>query len=169
MVVFDDDNFYLGGVIAEKLHSGGLDVTLVTTHPTVSSWTANTLEQHRIQSHILELGIDVVASHNLVRIEASEIELACLYSDRRSTVPAASLVMVTSRQPNNQLYLDLIEDPAALRAAGIDSVQEIGDCDVPATIAVAVYDGHRVARELDAPPPDDPDMPFRREHIALSA
>jgi dimethylamine/trimethylamine dehydrogenase len=169
VVVFDDDNFYLGGVIAEKLRSGGLDVTLVTTHPTVSSWTANTLEQHRIQSHILELGIDVVASHNLVRIEAGEIELACLYSDSRRTVPAAALVMVTSRQSNNQLYLDLIEDPAALRAAGIDSVQAIGDCDVPATIAVAVYDGHRVARELDAPPPDDPDMPFRREHIALSA
>ncbi len=140
---------------------------LVTTQPTVSSWTAHTLEQRRIQSHILGLGIDVAANRNLVRAEAGEIELACVYSDRRQTVQAASLILVTSRQPNNQLYLDLTADAEALRAAGIDRVQAIGDCDVPATIAVAVYDGHQVARELDAPPLTDLDMPFRREHIAL--
>ena len=38
----------------------------------------------------------------------------------------------------------------------------------PATIAAAVHDGHREARELDAPPAD-PDLPFRREHIRLDA
>jgi hypothetical protein len=39
---------------------------------------------------------------------------------------------------------------------------------VPATIAAAVYDGHRAARELDETPAD-PDLPFRREHIRLDA
>jgi len=81
-------------------------------------------------------------------------------------VPAASLVMVTSRRPNNGLYLMLTQDSAKLAAAGIASVSAIGDCSNPSTIAAAVYDGHRAARELDAPPAD-PDMPFRREHIAL--
>ncbi|HXV24396.1 MAG TPA: NADH:flavin oxidoreductase, partial [Alphaproteobacteria bacterium] len=75
---------------------------------------------------------------------------------------------VTSRIPNNELYLALTAVDDRLSAAGIASVRAIGDCDVPATIAAAVYDGHRAARELDAPPAD-PDLPFRREHIALDA
>jgi len=168
VVVFDDDNFYLGGLIAEKLRGAGREVTLVTTESVVSAWTSHTMEQHRIQARLLELGVEVVAKHNLVRIGAAEVELACLYTDRRRAVPAASVVMVTSRQPNDGLYLDLVGDPQALAGAGIASVQAIGDCDAPSTIAAAVHDGHRAARELDAEP-DDPDLPFRREHILLGA
>jgi dimethylamine/trimethylamine dehydrogenase len=168
VVVFDDDNFYLGGVIAEALRRRGLDVALVTTMAQVSAWSADTLEQHRIQARMLELGIGVVTDHNLARIGGAEAELACNYSDRRRSVPAASVVMVTSRRPNSELYLALTQHQDKLAEAGIASVQAIGDCDAPSTIAAAVYDGHRAARELDAPP-GDPDMPFRREQVALDA
>jgi len=168
IVVFDDDNFYLGGLIAEQLRGAGHEVTLVTTESVVSAWTVHTMEQHRIQSRIMELGIDVVASHNLTHIDAAEVELACLYTERRRTIPAAAVVMVTSRTPNDGLTLALTGDPNRLAAAGIRSVQAIGDCDVPATIAAAVHDGHRAARELDETPAD-PDLPFRREHIRLDA
>ncbi len=166
VVVFDDDNFYMGGLIAERLRGAGLEVTLVTTESVVSAWTAHTMEQHRIQSRVLEMGIAVVASHNLVRVDPAEVELACLYTDRRRTAPAAAIVMVTSRTPNDGLTVALNADPDRLAAAGILSVQAVGDCDTPATIAAAVHDGHRAARELDAPPAD-PDLPFRREHIRL--
>ncbi|MEE8189361.1 MAG: hypothetical protein V3T80_09155, partial [Kiloniellales bacterium] len=71
-------------------------------------------------------------------------------------------------QPNNGLYLALAADEDRLSKEGIASVRAIGDCDVPATIAAAVYDGHRAARELDETPAD-PDLPFRREHILLDA
>jgi dimethylamine/trimethylamine dehydrogenase len=165
VLVFDDDNFYMGGVIAEKLRGDGLEVTLATTESVVSSWTSHTLEQTRIQTRILELGISVVPSHNLAKVGAGEAELSCIYTERPQTVPAASVVMVTSRQPNDALRLELIGDREKLAAAGILSVQAIGDGDVPSTIAAAVYDGHRAARELDAD--IDPDLPFRREHIHL--
>jgi len=168
VVVFDDDNFYLGGLIAEKLRGEGRDVTLVTTESVVSAWTTHTMEQHRIQARILELGVEVIAKHNLARVDAGEVELACLYTERHRTIPAAAVVMVTSRTPNDGLYRELASDESRLKAAGIASVRAIGDCDVPSSIAVAVYDGHRAARELDALPAD-PDMPFRREHILLDA
>ena len=168
IVVFDDDNFYLGGLIAEKLRNEGHEVTLVTTESMVSAWAVHTLEQHRIQSRIMELGVDVIASHNLTRIDATEAELACLFTARRRTIPMAAVVMVTSRQPNDGLHLALTADEDGLSEAGIASVRAIGDCDVPATIAAAVYDGHRAARELDETPVD-PDLPFRREHILLDA
>jgi dimethylamine/trimethylamine dehydrogenase len=114
------------------------------------------------------LGVEVMASHNLTRIGAAEVELACLYTERRRTIPAAAVVMVTSRIPNNELYLALTADDDKFSAAGIASIRAIGDCDAPATIAAAVYDGHRAARELDDAPAD-PDLPFRREHILLDA
>jgi dimethylamine/trimethylamine dehydrogenase len=62
----------------------------------------------------------------------------------------------------------LTEDSNSLAAAGIISVSAIGDCCNPSTIAAAVHDGHRAARELDAAP-EDPDMPFRRERILLQS
>ena len=165
VLVFDDDNFYMGGVIAEKLRGDGLEVTLATTESVVSAWTSRTLEQTRIQTRVLELGISVVPLHNLAKVGAGEAELSCVYTERRRTLPAASVVMVTSRRPNDALRQELIGDEQKLAAAGILSVQAIGDCDVPSTIAAAVYDGHRTARELDAD--IDPDLPFRREHIHL--
>ena len=166
VVLFDDDHFYMGGVMAEKLRRDGHAVTLVTTAACVSPWTENTLEQHRIQSRLIELGVDIVTSHNLSAVGDGEVELACVYSDRRRALAAASVVMVTSRSPATGLYRALADDPAKLQAAGIKSVRATGDCDAPSTIALAVYDGHLAARELDAPPAN-PDLPFRREEVAL--
>ncbi len=166
VVVFDDDNFYLGALIAEKLKLDGHTVALVTTAPEVSQWTKNTLEQHRIQARVLGLGIEVITAHNAIGIGDSEVDLNCIYTDRPRVVPAASLVMVTSRQPDNELHRSLTEDSGGLAASAIISVSAIGDCNNPSTIAAAVHDGHRVAREMDAAPTDG-DMPFRRERILL--
>ena len=79
---------------------------------------------------------------------------------------STGLILSLGRRPNSEVYLALTEDPEKLTAAGIDSVSAIGDCSNPSTIAAAVYDGHRATRELEAPP-TNPDMPFRREHVAL--
>jgi dimethylamine/trimethylamine dehydrogenase len=168
VVVFDDDNFYLGGVMAEKLRRDGHAVTLVTTAGCVSPWTENTLEQHRIQARLIELGVEIVVSHTLAAVGDGAVELACVYSDRHRKLDAAAVVMVTSRHPADGLYRALADDPAALQASGIKSLRAIGDCAAPSTIAAAVHDGHLAARELDAPPAN-PDMPFRREEVALDA
>jgi dimethylamine/trimethylamine dehydrogenase len=165
VVLFDDDNFYMGGVLAEKLRLDGLEVTLVTTAPKVSAWTDHTLEQHRIQARIMEMGINIIASHNLARIGGDAVELACGYTDRRRNIPAASVVMVTSRQPHDGLYSELVADADRLAGAGIAELRAIGDCDAPSTIAAAIYEGHRAAREFDSEV--DPDLPFRREHIRI--
>jgi dimethylamine/trimethylamine dehydrogenase len=166
IIVFDDDNFYMGALIAEKLKLDGHQVTLVTSAAEVSAWTRNTLEQHRIQAHILELGIDVVTAHNLAGVGNGTITISCVYSEKEQSLDANSVVLVTSRTPDDELYLGLTEDPDGLENSGIKSVTVIGDCLCPSTIASAVYEGHRVAQEFDAPP-ENPDMPFRREEISL--
>lgn len=63
----------------------------------------------------------------------------------------ASLLLVTSREPEQGLYQALNEATEQRVEAGIESIALVGDCLAPGTIAVAVYSGHRLAREFDAP------------------
>jgi len=48
VVIFDDDHYYMGGVLAELLIQKGARVTLITPAAYVSEWTLNSLEQAEI-------------------------------------------------------------------------------------------------------------------------
>jgi dimethylamine/trimethylamine dehydrogenase len=167
LVVFDDDHYYLGAVLAEKLRLDGCEVTLVTPADRVSAWTVNTLEQHAIQKRVLDLGIEVLANRNIAEFDGSSIVLECTYTARQTTLPTAAVVTVTSRLPNDQLAQELGALPEAVTAAGILGFTSIGDCLAPGTIAAAVYAGHRHAREFDCPSTDE--VPFQRELTGIIA
>jgi len=165
VVVFDDDHYYLGAVLAEKLRSESREVTLITPADRVSAWTVNTLEQHAIQKRILELGIEVLVNRNVVEFDGTQIVLECTFTGRQTTVSAASVVTLTSRLPNEELAQSLGAMLEATNAAGIVSITSIGDCWAPSTIAAAVYAGHRYAREFDCSPGDE--VAFQRELAGL--
>ncbi len=162
-VVFDDDHYYIGGIVAEKLRREGLEVILVTPAERVSAWTVNTLEQHAIQRHLLELGVRIMTNTHMAAFSGDEATLECVYTGRRSSLAAASIVTVTSRQANDELAAALAASAQALGAAGIASVVSIGDCLAPSTIAAAVYAGHRYAREFDQPD----SVGFKRELLQI--
>ena len=161
VVIYDDDHFYMGGIIAEKLRNDGHDVTLVTPATCVSYWTQNTMEQGRIQSRLMEMDVGIVTCHSLKSVSPGTVELSCIYTDRSRSLDCGSVVLVTSRLPEEELYHSLIGKPEKVEVAGIKSITRIGDCLAPGTIAAAVYSGHRYARELDEPVPEG--VPFRRE------
>ncbi len=152
VVVFDDDHYYMGGVIAEALRRAGLEVTLVTPANEVSTWTTHTEEQHRIQARILKLGIAVETGTSLARINEGSVLLESIHTGETTEVEVATVVMTTSREPLDPLYQAL---------ADRIPIERIGDCLAPGTIATAVYSGHRYAREVDAATPTGP--AFRRE------
>jgi hypothetical protein len=162
-----DPRIRRSAVLAEKLRLDGLGVTLVTPADRVSAWTVNTLEQHAVQKRVLGLGIEVYVSRNIVEFDGSGVVLECTYTERQTTVPAGSVVTVTSRLPNDELAQSLNESSGAIGAAGIVSITSIGDCFAPSTIAAAVYAGHRHAREFDWPPTDE--AMFQRELPELRA
>jgi dimethylamine/trimethylamine dehydrogenase len=164
VLVFDDDHYYLGAVLAEKLRKDGHEVTLVTPSDRVSAWTINTLEQYAIHKRTLDLGIEILLSHNVVGFDGSRVIAECTITGRRKFLDAASVVTLTAREPNEELALQLQGLSKEVEAAGIVSVASIGDCWVPSTIAAAVYAGHRQGREFDAPLDDGV---MRRELTAL--
>ena len=165
VLVYDDDHYYMGGVLAEKLAVAGCEVTLVTPEATVSAWTKLTLEHDRIMARLLALDVTLVTEHKLDDIGEDEMRIRCVYTQKARSIQASSVVMVTSRRPDDALYYDLIGDEARLADAGIRAVHRIGDCHAPATIAAAVYEGHRFARELGAEPAG---LGFRRELTELA-
>ena len=152
VVVYDDDHYYIGGVIAEMLSKEGLDVTLVTPANEVSTWTTHTEEQHRIQQRLLSLGIDLQTGMSLASVAEDSVTLECVFTGRTHDIAASNVVMATSRKPQDGLFYALVDQ--------ID-IKRIGDCLAPGTIATTVYSGHRYARELDADV--SVPVPFRRE------
>ena len=152
VVVYDDDHYYMGGVIAEKLRGEGLEVTLVTPANEVSAWSHHTEEQHTIQGRILTLGIQLKTGTALAEIRPGGVITECIYTEREEEIPASAVVLVTSRAPNDDLYHSMRDEI---------EIERIGDCLAPGTIATAVYSGHRYAREMDEDVSDD--VPFRRE------
>ncbi|MEM7426445.1 MAG: FAD-dependent oxidoreductase [Pseudomonadota bacterium] len=169
VVVYDDDHFYMGGVLAELLVASGADVTLLTPALQVSDWTINTLEQHFIQARLLEKGVKIVTARALSAVQDDSLETECIYTGARSELAADALVYVTSRDPNDDVWQALKARKADWADAGISSVKVFGDAEAPAPIAWATYAGHRFARELDEPELAEGELPFRREVAGLAA
>ncbi len=148
VVVFDDDHYYMGPVMAQTLAQKGLAVTYVTSEGIAGSWSYFTEEQFRTQARLIELGVDIVVSHQMEGFDGAQARLSCVYSGNEKSVAAGSVVMVTSREPQDELYHALREHEARWADAGIKSVRRIGDCRQPSLIAAAVYAGHKAGREL---------------------
>jgi dimethylamine/trimethylamine dehydrogenase len=172
VLIYDDDHYYMAGALAERLHAQGLEVHLVTPAAKVSEFTDMTMEQQRIQSGLMQRGVQVRTNTALVSVgrgaDGLTVALRHTYSDAVVRLDYASLLLVTMRDPCDSLYSALLSQQSQWQAAGVKNVNLLGDALAPGSVAAAVYAGHRAARALDAPalPPDA--VPFRRERIALA-
>ena len=168
VVLFDDDHYYMGGVLAELMGRQGARVTLVTPSAYVSDWTRNTLEQGAIHRRLAELGVEIVLNRSVTRVTGSGVATECVYTRAAHDIEAEAVVLVASRNQNDALWQELKIRRAEWADNGIRSVKVIGDAEAPGPIAWATYAGHRFARELDEPDIGDA-LSFRREVTALAA
>ncbi len=161
VVIYDDDHFYMGGILAEHLANRGCEVSIVTPSPMVSYWTQFTLEQEKIERRLLGLGIKIFTRHIVTQIRLDSVEVQCSVTGKMSTVRSQNVLLVTDRAPSDSLYHDLVP---ALEGGQLESLRVIGDAEAPNTIAQAVFAGHLAAREFDEP--IDPDQtPFLVERV----
>ena len=167
VLVFDDDHYYLGGVLAELLAGQGYQVRLVTPAASVSDWTANTLELVKIRQRLIKAGVTVQPDTTILRLGNSAAVTGCVFTGEETPTETDAVVLVTARLPEDSLYTELQARRPDWAQGGISSVYAIGDAWAPATIAAAVWAGRRYAEELDAPVRAEP-VPFRRELTALA-
>ncbi len=165
VLLYDDDHFYMGSVIAELLVARGCMVDFVTPAAKVAIWTENTLEQTTIQRRLMQIGVRLHLSHAPAEVLGDAVTLDCTYTGRQTALPTDAVVMVTARVPDDALFH--ATRASDWRGAGIRTLNLIGDAAAPGPIAWATYAGRRYAEELDAEPIGDA-LPFQREIAELS-
>ena len=130
-------------------------------------WTG---EYFRLNRHFHECGVEQLVSRLVKRIEAGKVVVGVDgHSDRDVEIESDATVLVTQRLSNDALYRELKGDQPALREQGIERLLRVGDCVMPRmTVADAIFDAHRLAREIDS---DNPERakPYIRENRVLGA
>lgn len=160
MVIYDDDHYYMGGVLAELLAEQGCNVSLVTPAPLISYWSQYTLEQDRIQHKLMRLGVKLYPQHVLSEIGNDCVRLSNTISGDWVELPRDGAVLVSDRIPKDELYRSL---KPALEEGKLQSLRMIGDAEAPNIIAQAVFAGHLAAREFDEEPVEG--TPFKIERV----
>lgn len=160
VVVFDDDHYYMGGAVAELLAMDGWTVDLVTPAALISAWTVNTLEQQRIHRRLVEAGVRLWTQHELVEVGV-HAQVRHVVTGATTEIPTDSIVLVTSRRSETELFEALSGRDEELEEAGVESLRLIGDALAPGTIAAAVWWGRRFAEEVGEAVHDG--VPFRRQ------
>jgi dimethylamine/trimethylamine dehydrogenase len=157
-IIYDDDHYYMGGVLAELLAQKGCQVSLVTPAPLISYWSQFTLEQERIQLKLMKLGVKLYPQHILGEIEKDCVSLIHTISGEGTELARAGVVLVGDRVSNDSMYYEL---KPALESGKISTLRVIGDAEAPNIIAQAVFSGHLAAREFEEEKVDG--TPFRIE------
>ena len=135
VVLFDDDHYYMGPVLALLLARSGARVTYVTTEGKAGEWSHFTGEQEATQRQLIEAGVVIVANTAVDGFDGERASTCCTYTGRAGAIGAQALVLVTARDPIDALYREL---------AGADGehddgrIERIGDCLSPSIIASAI-------------------------------
>jgi dimethylamine/trimethylamine dehydrogenase len=187
VVVLDADGYYMGYSCAEVAARQGKQVTLITPFPQPAPWTAYTLEAPAVQRTLREKGIKTLTGMWIEHVEkqtAIRMQVYDLYRDapRRAVAPARgvvprvlgtaavtveadSVVLVTERSSNGTLYRQLDARASDWDSLGIKGVYQAGDCYAPRHLADAIFEGHRIGRELGRSSDPQRPLPYKRERF----
>jgi dimethylamine/trimethylamine dehydrogenase len=157
----------VGAGIAEKLAGDGFSVEIVTPHDRVAPVCDETLEGPLLRKHLHEVGVRQRTGTMLAAIEPGRARATDEFGEPLE-LEADAVVLVTQRLSEDALYLELKAAGDALADEGIEGLFRIGDCVAPRIIAEAIFDGHRLAREIDSENPALP-LPYKRERLVLES
>ncbi len=160
VVIWDDDHFYMAGVMAEALVNVGHEVTIVTPQASTASFTQFTLELDHIHRRLARLGVEIMGYHALAQISEGEVVVKNVHGGPERPLACDSVLMVAGMTPSDGLVRELANRNGGPR------VVAFGDCLAPSIIATAVYGGHRFARNLTMSLDETAD--FLREDVAIA-
>ena len=165
VVVYDGEGYFTATCLAEKLAVEGRRVELATCFDGIAPFSHETLEDAFVRRRLHDLRVGMHAGVTLRAIEPGRVAGEDEFGEPVE-LAADAVVLVTQRLSTEELYLELSSDREALAAEGVESLYRIGDCVAPQLIADAIFDGHRLAREIDAEDPAWP-LPWKRERPLL--
>ena len=110
-----------------------------------------------------ELGVELLMEHMVTAVAPGEVTIEHGFNNRVRSIPAGATVMTTQRIPNTDLWDSVEQAVSTAPEESRPQLFRIGDCVSPRMlVADAIFDGHRLAREIDSADPAVP-LPFIRE------
>ena len=161
VVVYDCEGYFVAAGLAEMLRLEGFEVQLLSPLSEIAPFCDETLEGPLLRRRLRDIGVTMRPRTGILRIDEDHVQVRD-HTASKIELPADGVVLVTQRLSNEGLYLEVKGDRDALAQAGITAVYRVGDCVAPRLLADAVFDGHRLAREIDEADPSVP-LPARRE------
>jgi dimethylamine/trimethylamine dehydrogenase len=135
----------------------------VTQAAEIAHYMDYTLEAPMLHRDLERLGVGIHTYTMLEKIEPGVCHGYDVWNPAaKEQFEVDSVVLCTARISDDQLYRELKADKARLEAEGIEGLYVIGDASAPRMIVDSIFDGHRLAREIDSPHPEMP-LPFIRE------
>jgi dimethylamine/trimethylamine dehydrogenase len=162
VLVYDTDGYFTAVGMAEMLLAAGKRVTVLTPFANFASFMFFTGEAFRVNRELRAQGVEIVPLHVLSEITPDGLRGQNVWAPEPVEWQADAVVLVTQREPQDALYHELRAEPERLAREGIEALYRIGDCLAPRTIAENIFDGHRLAREIDTADPSNP-LPYLRE------
>jgi dimethylamine/trimethylamine dehydrogenase len=167
VVIYDCDGYFMGVSLAERLRGEDRRVTLVTPFTSLAPYMEHTYEAGEMGARLEAMGVEQVLGMVIDEVGIDAVSLSrVVKGDCRTEIAADAVVLVTQRVANDGLYRELEKSQVRVKEAGIQAVYRIGDCAVPRITADVIFDGHRLAREIDTEDPSKP-LPFIRENLVL--
>ncbi len=163
VLILENERYHMGASVAQKLASEGHDVILMTHVNEFASFMRFSLEATMMHRELHRLRVDLRPHTMVSRLEPGVVHAYNVWDESQTeTLEVDSVVLCTMRVADDAMYRELRADPGALAQAGIEQLHVIGDAAAPRLMPEAIFDGHRLAREIDSPDPRLP-LPFIRE------
>jgi dimethylamine/trimethylamine dehydrogenase len=163
VLVYESEDYYFGASVAQFLADEGRQVTIVTQHSTLASWMEKTLEHAWMQGDLRRLGVTIMTGTMLHEVRPGVAVTADVWlPDVTQELRIDSVVACSARLSNSELFEELRGDAERLAEAGIDGLYVVGSAAAPGMIVDSIFEGHRLAREIDSVDPSQP-LPFIRE------
>ncbi|URK85921.1 FAD-dependent oxidoreductase (plasmid) [Rhizobium sp. RCAM05350] len=131
VLVFDFDNYYMGGVLTEHLAAQGIEVSYVTPAGQASAWTIMTNELPLVHKALAKRNVPVTTLHMVTAFDGETATLTHLFNGEQIRIDCRSVLIVGMRVPRNELHEALLARSEDVTAAGIRSVERIGDVLAP--------------------------------------
>lgn len=147
-LVFDFDNYYMGGVITEHLAGLGVSVSYATPAGQASAWTIMTNELPLVHRALSRRAVPVTTLVTVSDFDGEVATLTHIFTGETEKRPCRNLVITGLRLPRDELFQELLTRQDILRDAGVKTIERIGDALAPGAIAHAVHSGHLYAREM---------------------
>ena len=145
VLVFDYDNYYLGGVIAEHLATEGKHISYATPAGHASAWTFMTNELPFVYQALARRNVAIHTTTNLMAFDGQCAALQNLFNATPMEIDVDAIVIVGHREPRDTLFHALQHQRDETHQS---AVHLLGDALAPGAIVHAVHSGHSFARSL---------------------